>query len=333
MLIGGLGGILLERVVLPSFSIISPQTPIVINKKEEIRITEGVNTGEIVNRVTNSMATVIVHDGVFGADKFRLQQVATGMVVGSDGFVMVTSQSIRAGQQITVVGADRRAYPAKLVASDALTGLSFLKIPASDLSVARPGRSRELQVGDRLLAIWITDSPGNIRLSPVFTTQKSLPAPGLAKTYELSTLNSFLLTDLNPTLVPPGALIFDRDAALVGAVTQPGREIAVVRSEDLKLLLDKFFAAGTKTVSWPSVKLSYRILGPGETALLGLPKTAGIQIKAGPAPLRESDFVFAVDGREIGQDAQEILLGKNPGDKVKLKALRNGQELEMEITL
>lgn len=337
MILGGAGAVILDRAALPYLStlpvfrnlpLVSRQTPIVINRREEIRISEGVNNAEIVNRAGSVMAPIWVHEGTFPSEKFRLAGSATGVVVGSDGLLMTPSAALRPGLQTSIVlGGSAKA--AKVLASDPLTGFAFLKIDQKDLPVVRQGFSKEVEVGEKLLALSLGDSPAAIQAKPVTATGKSLPVAGLSRVYDFASLNAFLPVG-EP--LPLGALLFNRDAALVGMVAQIGKDQVVVRAEDLKLALDKFFAEGR--VSWPNLRASYRVFGKFEAGLYGFAKE-GVLIKTAEAPLREKDFVYAVEGREISpsEGFQEILLGKKPGERAKLKIIRDGQDMEAEITL
>ena len=81
LFLGGMGGILLERVLFPylsSWSIfknvnfLRPETQLVITRREEVRIDEGINQQELASRVKNSLVTVYCYDGELGEPKFQL---------------------------------------------------------------------------------------------------------------------------------------------------------------------------------------------------------------------------------------------------------------------
>ena len=98
MILGGIGGILLNRVVLPYLSTISifrnisflePQAPIVITKREEIRINEGINNLGVVNQTKGSLAAIYIHQGEFGSSEFVFSSVTNGVIATSDGIIIV----------------------------------------------------------------------------------------------------------------------------------------------------------------------------------------------------------------------------------------------------
>ena len=137
-LVGGMGGILLDRLVLPYLStlswfrhwpLLSSATPLVINRREEIHIDEGINHAEVLNRLRGSLVRVLVHDGEFGLPRTRLLQVLAGVVVTSDGVLVVpTGGALRPEQALTVVFADQEVATARMEAFDSRTGLSLLRV-------------------------------------------------------------------------------------------------------------------------------------------------------------------------------------------------------------
>lgn len=342
LLVGGIGGVLMDRVVLPYLASIpalkkipflGSQSTIVINRREEVRIDEGINNLAVANSVKNALAAVYVHEGEFGGPKFRIIGSTSGVVVTSDGFVITPFLNPRPGSSLTVVLADQDSYPARLAASDPLTGVSFLKIAGKDLPVLKQGFSANLQIGERILAVWGNESPLEVSLTPVTVSRKSVAPASLSRVYDLTRLNGFLSTNLNPAAAELGAVLVNKDGAWVGFLTQFGKDFAVVRSEDLKFLIENFL--GDRKITRPSVKLGYQILSEEQAQFLRLPKRPGVLIKSGPDPLRENDFVYAVDGQELAaeDDFQLILLSKKSGTTVKFTLLRDGAEKEVGLSL
>ncbi len=343
LVLGGIGGILLERVVLPYLStlpglknlpLLSPRTPIIITKREEIRINEGVNNVEVASRIKNSLASVYFHQGEFGTSKFRLLGTAPGIIVTSDGVVATPAALVRPESLITIILTEsQEPKVSKVLATDPLLGLAFLKIDSADLPVIKQGFSEGLEVGERILAIWPTAGTGEVLVKSVVVSQRALPLPSLLTTYDFSTLNATLQTDLSFTSRDLGASFVNRDAALVGILTQIGKNLLIVRAEELQLSLKNFLSL--KRVAWPSLKMSYQILGASQAALLGLPQKYGILVKSAPASLRENDFVYAVDDRELTptESFQDVLLAKKRGERVKLKLMRAQEEKEVDLSL
>lgn len=332
LIIGGIGGVAMERWILPYFGIFNPQAPVVITKREEIRINEGINQTEIAGRLKPALVTVYFHEGEFGSPRFRLTASSPGIIVTSDGIAVIPARTARAGGMITVLTAENRIFKGSLAASDALASVSFVRLEgARDLPVVRQGFAREIAPGERLLGISRTED-GEVLAKPVTANRKGVASASISTVYQFERLNSTLQFggEFGPSDL--GGVVVNREGLAVGFITQTGKEVLVIRVEDLQLVLDNFLDDGK--IIWPSFKSSYLILGASQTKLLDLSKNYGVLIKSAPG-LADGDFVFEADGKTLSAEEsfQAILLAKRPGERVKLKLLRDGFERELEINL
>ncbi|MBI4050826.1 MAG: serine protease [Candidatus Doudnabacteria bacterium] len=342
LFVGGVGGVLMDRVVLPylasfrmfkNVAVLNPQAPLVITRREEVRITEGINNAEVINKIRPALAVVYVHEGDFGSKKFKLISQLNAVIITSDGVLAAPIVNLRQGQKLTAILSGLQTKEAELVANDALTGVSYLKIAVKDLPVAQPGFSQELSVGDRLLAIKLTENSQDPFMIPATVTKKFSASGSLDKVYDFSRLNNFLQIEPNLSSADLGSVAANKDGLVVGLAVQIGEEIVVLRSEDFKLSINNFL--DDQKIVWPALKLSYQIFEESQTKLFNIPKKYGILVKQAVAPLHEADFMYAVNDKELSpqESLQDILLAKKPGERIRFKLLRNAQELVVEIVL
>ena len=255
-----------------------------------------------------------------------------GVLVTRDGLILSPLDSLNTLSAPRVVFPDNQIFSGRVLATDAFSGLAFIKIDAGNLPVINQTPSREKVPSEKLLAIWPTEKPLEMAAQIAELVNRSAVAPSSSRIYELSRLNSYLTLNIALTPEKLGAVIADSNANMVGFVTQIGKDMAVLRSEDLELVINNFL--DDQKIVWPNNKISYMVWAETQTKIAGLQKTYGILIKQGLGALRENDFVFALDGRELGnEEFQKLLLGKKPGDTVKLKVLRNNKEIDIDITL
>ena len=76
----------------------------------------------------------------------------SGVIYTSDGYVVTNNHVIENADAIEVIH-EKRTYKAELVGSDPSTDLAILKIDGDDLPNIKIGRSRDLEVGEWVLAV------------------------------------------------------------------------------------------------------------------------------------------------------------------------------------
>ncbi|HUO11834.1 MAG TPA: trypsin-like peptidase domain-containing protein, partial [Caulobacteraceae bacterium] len=94
--------------------------------------------------------------GGLGLPRERIaQSLGSGVIVRSDGVIATNNHVIEGGQEIMVVLADRREFPAKVLRADARADVAVLKIDVGKerLPVLALDDRDDAQVGDLVLAI------------------------------------------------------------------------------------------------------------------------------------------------------------------------------------
>ncbi len=82
-----------------------------------------------------------------------VEGLGSGFVVTSDG-IIITNQHVTAGaERIVVTTREGQDYDAQLLGQDPLTDIAVLKIDARDLPTAPVGTSRDLRIGEWVVAI------------------------------------------------------------------------------------------------------------------------------------------------------------------------------------
>jgi len=76
----------------------------------------------------------------------------SGVIYTSDGYVVTNNHVIQNADAIEVIH-EKRTYNAELIGSDPSTDLAILKIDGNDLPNIKIGRSRDLEVGEWVLAV------------------------------------------------------------------------------------------------------------------------------------------------------------------------------------
>lgn len=77
----------------------------------------------------------------------------SGFIVRADGLILTNAHVVKGADEVTVKLTDRREFRAKVLGADPSTDVAVLKIDATGLPVAPLGSTRDLQVGQWVLAI------------------------------------------------------------------------------------------------------------------------------------------------------------------------------------
>ena len=83
----------------------------------------------------------------------RQRGTGSGVIVSPDGYIITNNHVVEAGDEIQVMLSDKRNFKAEIVGTDPKTDLALLKIEADDLPVLPWGNSRDLQVGEIVMAV------------------------------------------------------------------------------------------------------------------------------------------------------------------------------------
>ena len=77
----------------------------------------------------------------------------SGFILSDDGYVMTNNHVIENSTEITVTLNDGNVMPAKLIGTDKRSDLALLKISGDDLPTVKIGDSKQLKIGEWVLAI------------------------------------------------------------------------------------------------------------------------------------------------------------------------------------
>jgi len=93
-------------------------------------------------------------DYFFGGSGTQSQQVSTGsgVIISGDGYIVTNNHVIDRAETIEVVH-KKRTYKAKLVGTDKNTDIAVLKIEETNLPAIKRGSSRDLKIGEWVLAV------------------------------------------------------------------------------------------------------------------------------------------------------------------------------------
>lgn len=278
----------------------------------------------------------------------------SGFITDETGIILTNKHVIaEANANYTVTTNDNQTYPAEILARDPVNDVAILKInPKNKLPIVALGDSRSLELGQTVLAIGNalgifknTVSAGIISgLSRAVSAQAEPDAP-------FQEMRGLIQTDaaINPgNSGGPLVDIFGRtigiNAAVVFGAQNINFAIPIHAAERDLNDLKKY-----GRIKRPLLGLRYLIINKDIQEKLRLPTDYGAFVTkehpldqavipkspAANAGLAENDTVLEWNGQKITPDKsiQDYLDDCAPEDKVNLKIIRAGKELNLLITL
>lgn len=263
----------------------------------------------------------------------------SGFIVSADGLVLTNAHVVKGASEVVVKLTDRREFRAKVLGSDPKTDVAVLKIDAKNLPTVRLGSTRDLQVGEWVLAI---GSPfgfeNSVTAGVVSAKGRSLPDDSLVP---------FIQTDVAVNPGNSGGPLFNARGEVVGINSQiysrSGGYQGVSFSIPIELaakIKDQIVATGK--VRHAQLGVAVQEVNQAFAESFNLDKPEGALVasvsKGSPAEkagLQPGDVIRQVDGQPIvaSGDLPAWVGQAQPGQQAKLSVWRQGKPLELTATL
>ena len=293
---------------------------------------------------------------MFGNPGSRQRQIETpekvgfgsGVIISKDGYIVTNNHVIDNADIISVKLNDGREFKGRIIGADASTDLALVKIEGEDLPTIPVGDSDQLKIGEWVLAV------GN----PFNMTSTVTAGIVSAKARSLGVYNngveSFIQTDAAINQGNSGGALVNARGELVGinsvlyspTGSYSGCGFAIPSSIMTKVIADlKQF--GTVQRAW--LGISGRPLdNDGQTMDAEMKKkaeelgaTEGVWVaeivenSSASGVLEVDDVIIGIGGKRVKNFAglQEELAKHRPGDKIKVKILRDKKEKTVEMVL
>lgn len=267
----------------------------------------------------------------------------SGFIISSDGYILTNYHVIEDSSSVTVTMYDGSTYDAEIVGYDESNDIAVLKIDATDLAPVILGDSDNLNVGDSVVAI------GN----PLGELTFSLTSGCVSAKDRQVTLSGGLTMDLIQTDAAinsgnSGGALFNLYGEVVGVTnakysSSSSSQASIdnigfaIPINTIRPIVESIIENGY--VSKPYIGVSVGNVSQ-ESQLYGLPKGGAIvEITEGSpaeeAGLQVGDIVTAANGSEItsSDDLVRVVRAAKAGDELKLTVYRQGQSLELTVTV
>jgi putative serine protease PepD len=269
----------------------------------------------------------------------------SGIVISSDGLIL-TNNHVGGKGDLSVTFSDGRSVRAKLIKADPSTDLAVIK--AQGISDATPitfGNSGALRVGQEVVAIGaplglagtVTTGIVSALNRPVLPSETGSGGDesvidGIQTDAPINPGNSGgALVDMNGNLVGITSAIASLGSALGGQSGSIGLGFAIP-IDQAKIIAEQLAAGKTVAHALLGVQVTNSTDATQHGALIREVSEGGAAQKAG---LQSGDVVTRMDDRLIDNEAALVagVRSQQPGKKVTLTYIRNGQTKTTEVTL
>jgi serine protease Do len=271
----------------------------------------------------------------------RATSLGSGVVVSPDGYILTNNHVVEGATDVKVSFSDKEEYPAKIVGTDKYTDVAVLKINKTGLTTLPFADSSHAQVGDVVLAIGEPFGLGGT------VTMGIISAKGRAG-LGIERFEDFIQTDASINRGNSGGALIDTRGDLVGINTailsgEAGGNQGIgfaIPANMARNVMDQIMKNGKITRG--KLGIYPQELTSEMAKAFGIPNTHGVAIAqvepnspAKKAGLQVGDVITAVNGNpsdDVNAFRLEVA-GFAPGTTINLKVERNGQTLNVPVTL
>lgn len=266
--------------------------------------------------------------------------LGSAVLMSKEGYLLTNNHVVAGADQIIVALKDGRETLARVIGSDPETDLAVLKIDLPDLPIITLGRSDTIRIGDVVLAIGNPFGVGQT------VTMGIISATGRNQ-LGLNTYEDFIQTDAAINPGNSGGALVDAKGNLLGINTaifsRSGGSQGIGFAIPVKLALDvmrSIVERGQVVRGW--LGLEVQALTPELAESFGLLDSPGILVagvyREGPAAkagLQPGDVILKIANEDAqdGRTSMNQVARMQPGEKIKLDILRNGQPNTLNATI
>lgn len=275
------------------------------------------------------------------------QGLGSGAVVRADGYILTNNHVIEGAEDLTVHFFDGTSLPATVVGKDPTSDLAVIKVDKTGLPTLSLGSADNVRVGQWVMAFGSplsTDFSNTVTAGIVSAMGRFADMPD--RTAGQPRLESFIQTDAAINPGNSGGPLVNLHGEMIGInsaiYTRTGGYQGIgfaIPVDIVRSTMDQLIESGSVrrarlgvTIGPVSEGLAAARNVPAGAAQVGevTPGTA-----AARAGLRPNDIIIAIDGHNL-RDHREVtqrILGRRPGETVRLTIQRGSQRQEMSVTL
>jgi 2-alkenal reductase len=323
----------------------SAQQPVTIDESSAV-IDAAAKAGPAVVKITTTTAGN--DTSPFGSD-IPATGVGSGVIYDANGWILTNRHVIEGAENGTVQVElkDGRQFEGRVYGTDTLTDLAIVKADEPNLPVAAIGTSDGLKIGQLVVAI---GSP--LGMYSFSVTSGILSGKGRDVQVDSGQrITNLLQTDAAINPGNSGGPLVDANGAVVGintAVATDSSGIGFAIPIDIARPIMDQALAGQK-LARPWIGIRFESIDQKVKAANKLTVDNGAHVSTGAgngsavvenspaaqAGLKDGDVILSINGIKVDQEhpLDALLVQFKPGDAVSLEVLRDGTQLQLNLTL
>jgi serine protease Do len=262
----------------------------------------------------------------------------SGFFISQDGYLITNAHVVQDGSEYTVIMDDGSELEAKLIGKDERTDLALLKVDGDDFTYVSLSQS-EPKVGQWVLAMGNPFGLGGSVSAGIISARHRDIGSG--------PYDNYLQVDAPVNRGNSGGPIFNTSGEAVGVATAiyspSGGNVGIAFAIPANIVQDVVSDLrddGIVTRGWLGVQIQPVTKDIAES--LGIESTEGAivadALSGGPARdagVEAGDVITKVDGKAVEDPKalSQMIAAMDPGQKIKVTVLRNGNSREVEVTL
>jgi S1-C subfamily serine protease len=276
----------------------------------------------------------------------------TGFIISEDGMILTNAHVVADEEaDYTVLTNDGQKYKAKVLVRDTLRDLAIIKVEnKKNFRTLKLGDSDALQIGQTVIAIGnaLGEYRNTVSVGVISGLGRQVTAQG---GQTIVTLEDVIQTDAAINRGNSGGPLLNLKGEVIGvnfALAEPAQNIGfAIPINKAKKTIEQVKTLGK--VVYPFLGVRYVLIDEKIQKEKNLPVNYGAWVQKGDqgepaifpgsaaqkAGLQEGDIILEFNGQKITKNNSlaELILEKNPGDKVTLKILRGEKEFSVEVIL
>ncbi|HXD43258.1 MAG TPA: DegQ family serine endoprotease [Ramlibacter sp.] len=265
--------------------------------------------------------------------------MGSGFILSPDGIVLTNAHVVKDANEVTVKLTDRREFRAKVLGSDSKTDVAVLKIEAKNLPVVTLGNTKDLRVGEWVLAIGSPFGFENTVTAGVVSAKgRTLPDDSAVP---------FIQTDVAVNPGNSGGPLFNARGEVVGVNSQIYSQSGGYQGVSFAIPID--VATRVKDQIVKTGKVEHARLGVtvqevnqtlADSFKLDRPEGALVASveKGSPAEkagLQAGDVIRKANGQPViaSGDLPAIVAQSAPGQRLQMEVWRQGKKVDLSAQL